>query len=382
MFYINKEDFILKFYCEKNVIIDAVNKVIKTIPSKATMPILEGLLIEIEKDGTLRMAGSDTELSIETFIDVQTDNKASFVIVAKTFYDILSKLDSGTVYFELDDKKMLHIVCGVIKYDLPTMDADLYPNIPMVEKSKTITLNEKVLSSMIKQTLFSAAENDSTRSVLKGAYFEIQGSEITVVTSDIYRMAVRKENFDNKTGEDFSFIVPTKTLSEMVKIMQNDDEDVRIGIANTHIVIEFEQTKMTSRLISGEYIKYKSLLGRDYKTSVQFKCADLVKAIDRASVIMTDKVRNVIKTSFEYDSIIVYCRTPEGQSFTDEIPAEKNGENIEMGFKGKYLVDALNGSDEEEVVFYIDSPRTPICVKPTQGDKFIYIISPRKIDND
>ena len=372
----------MKFSCEKNIMVDASNKVIKTIPSKSTMPVLEGILIQIENDGMLRMAGSDTELSIETFIAVETDSKIDFVVNAKTFYDMLCKLDSGTIFFEVDEKMMLHIVCGVIKYDLPTMDADLYPNIPLVEKSKTIVLNEKCLSSMIKQTLFSAADNDATRTVLKGAYFEISEKDITVVASDTYRMAVRKENFKNESGENFSFIVPAKTLNELVKIMQNEDEDVRIGIANTHIVIEFEQTKLTSRLINGEYLKYKALLGREYKTKVKIKCIDLVKAIDRASVIITDKIRNVIKVSFEYDSIVLYCRTPEGHSFTDEIVAEKDGENIEMGFKGKYLVDALNGSEQEEVNIYIDSPRTPICIKPIDGDKFVYIISPMKLEND
>ncbi len=372
----------MKFSCEKNMILDALNKVIKTIPPKATMPILEGILIDLAADGQLKLTGSDTELSVETYIQVETDQAARFVVHAKTFYDMLGKLDSGTVFFELDEKQMLHIINGVIKYDLPTMDATLYPSIPMVEKSKTIVLKEKVLGSMIRQTLFSAAENDSTRSVLKGEYFQIENNEITVVASDTYRLAIRKETFENQNGENCSFIVPTKTLSELIKIMKNEDEEVSIGIASTHIVIEFEQTRITSRLISGEYLRYQALLNKTYKTTVKVKCEDLVRAIDRASVIITDKIRNVIKVSFEYDSIILYCRTPEGHSFTDEIPAEKTGENIEMGFKGKYLVEALNGSEQESVIFDIDSPRSAICIRPLEGDSFMYIVSPMKLSND
>ena len=243
----------MNFSCDRNLIFEALNTVIKPVPQKASIPVLEGICFEIEADGTCRLTGSDVEMSIETVIHIETDEKGSFVVPAKKFFDMISKLDSGNIDFSLDTNKMLHIVSGLIKFDISTQDAEFYPQMPLVEKSKSIVIKQDLLLNMIKQTLFSVSEFEA-KATLRGLYFCVEDGFLTVVGSDMRRMAMRKEEFLNTNGEDFSFIVPAKTAAELSKII-NGDSEVIIGIASTHIVFEFDETKVTSRLISGEYIK-------------------------------------------------------------------------------------------------------------------------------
>ncbi len=370
----------MNFSCDRDLIFEALNIVIKPVPQKASIPVLEGICFEIEADGTCRLTGSDVEMSIETVIHITAEEKCSFVVPAKKFFDMISKIDSGNINFTLDPNKMLHIVSGMIKFDISTQDAEFYPQMPLVEKSKSIVIKQELLLNMIKQTLFSVSEFEA-KATLRGLYFCVEYGFLTVVGSDMRRMAMRKEEFLNTNGEDFSFIVPAKTAAELSKIITGDT-DVIIGIASTHIVFEFDETKVTSRLISGEYIKYKSLLKREFKNEVIVNCDDLKKALERA-LIVNDKSNSCIRVNFEYDSIVIYCRTSEGHSLTDEIPCKKTGENMEIGFKGKYLLDVLNGCGDKEIKIKIDSARTPACLVPTDGsDRYIYLISPMNINND
>ena len=243
----------MNFSCDRDLILEALNTVIKPVPQKASIPVLEGICFEIEADGTCRLTGSDVEMSIETVIHIDAEEKGSFVVPAKKFFDMISKIDSGKIDFTLDPNKMLHIVSGMIKFDISTQDAEFYPQMPLVEKSKSIVIKQELLLNMIKQTLFSVSEFEA-KATLRGLYFCVEDGFLTVVGSDMRRMAMRKEEFLNTNGEDFSFIVPAKTAAELSKIITGDT-DVIIGIASTHIVFEFDETKVTSRLISGEYIK-------------------------------------------------------------------------------------------------------------------------------
>lgn len=370
----------MTFSCDKNLILEAVNNVIRTVPAKASLPVLEGLLAEVEEDGSLRLVGSDTEMSIETRIDVQADSAFKFVVPARTFCDMLMKMESGEILFALDDKKVLQLTGGVVNYKLPTMDPALYPTVPVVEKSKSIRLKKNLLHSMLRQTLFSVALKDS-RPALKGALFEVGSDKLTVVTSDTFRLSLRTEEYESKGG-DYSFIVPGKTLSELIKIMKNDEDDITVGLASTHAVFEFEQTKITTRLLSGEFIKYESMIPKSYKTTAVVKAEDMKKSIERASVLVSDKVKSPVRLSIEFDTIIISYRTPDGMSLTDEIKAQIEGDKFEIGFNDRYILDAMNGCDSEKVELKLNSPVSPMCVTPHGSDKLLYLISPMRLRND
>lgn len=365
----------MTFSCDKDLMLNALNTVIKPVPQKASIPVLEGIYFEIDANGETHLIGSDVEMAIETVIHVNASDRACFVVPAKKFLEMISKLNSGEIDFELDNKNILHIISGLIKFDIPTQDAQYYPQQPIVEKSKTIIMKQDILSNMIKQTAFSISELE-IRAYLRGLHFEIADGFLTVIGSDMRRMAIRKEEYLNLNGEDFSFTVPLKTVIELSKILKSEGE-VSIGIASTHIVFEFDETKVTSRLISGDYVKYKSHLKREFKTEVIINCDEFRKAIERALIVIDDKINSCIRINFEYDSVVIYCRTNDGHSLTDEVSCKKTGENMEIGFKGKYLLDVIAGCGDKEIKIKLDTVRTPACFVPVDGsDRYVYIVSP------
>lgn len=368
----------MTFSCDKNLILEAVNNAIRTVPSKSSLPVLEGLLLHVCDDGSLRIIGSDAEMFIETKIDVESVVNVSFVVSAKLFFDMLTKLENGSVFFDLDDKGILNIFSGVIKYKLPTMDASLYPVVPEIERSESLCMKKSVLASMLRQTLYSVAVKE-TRPVLRGELFDIRKNSISIVSSDTFRMAVRTEFFEEEREKEFSFIVPGKALSEVAKIMKNDEENVYIGVASTHVVFEFDNTRIVSRLIAGDFLRYQTMIPKTFKTSILIHTEELKKSIERASVLINDKVKNPVRVRFEFDTIVVSYKTPDGSSMTDEIKAHIEGDNFEIGFNDKFIMDALNACEVPEIVLNLNSPVASLCIKPKDSEKFIFLLSPMKL---
>lgn len=368
----------MKFSCDKNIILEAVNHVIRTVPAKASVPVLEGLLLTVYKGGRLTVTGSDSELFIETSVSVDTVDDGALVVNAKLFYDMISKLENGTVLFRVDENGVMNIVSGLIKYKLPTMEASLYPQVPEIEKSESIKLKKSVLAGMLRQTLFSLSVKD-TRPILKGALFDVKEEKISIVTSDTFRLAVRTEMLEEKRTKEFGFVVPGKALNELVKIMKNDDDPVYIGVASSHVVFEFEETKIVSRLLSGEFLKYQQMIPKQFKTTIRINTEDLKKSIERASVLVNEKVKNPVKISFEFDTVVVSYKTPDGSSMTDEVTAHIEGENFAIGFNDKYILDAMNYCEIPEVMINLNSPVSSICITPKDSEKFVFLISPMRL---
>jgi DNA polymerase-3 subunit beta len=342
------------------------------------MPALDGILMELFKDGKLKLTGFDLEVGIETYLTVEAVTPGKLIVNAKLFGDILRNLDNGTIYLEADEKLNLNISCGVIKFVIPCLPFDMYPDMPIIEKSNVFKLKQNILHSMIRQTIFSVSANDS-RPALKGMLFDIIDNEIYIISSDTFKMAIRKETFDNTLGSNISFIVPGKALAELVKIMNDNDDEIYIGLASHHITFEFNNIKIISRLIEGEFINYKSIIPKAFKTTATIKLNEIQKAVERASILISEKVKSPVRCSLEFDSIVISCKTSDGHSLTDEIRAEIKGDNLEIGFNNKYLLDIFNACECEDVCLMLNSPVTSMCVSPINSEKFLFLISPMRL---
>lgn len=368
----------MHFSCDKNLLLNSVNIVSKIIPQKSLMPALDGILLELFDDGKLKLTGFDLEVGIETYLTVDVIKPGRLIVTAKIFSEILRNLDNETIFLEADEKLNLTISCGVIKFVIPCLAYDLYPDMPIIEKANVFKLKQNILHSMIRQTIFSVSTNDS-RPALKGMLFDIKENEINIISSDTFKMAIRKETFENTLGSDMSFIVPGKALAELVKIMNDNDDEIFIGLASHHITFEFNNIKIISRLIEGEFINYKSVIPKAFKTTATIKLNEIQKAVERASILISEKIKSAVRCSLEFDSIIISCKTSAGHSLTDEIRAEIKGDNLEIGFNNKYLLDIFNACESEDICLMLNSPVTSMCVSPIDSDKFLYLISPMRI---
>jgi len=370
----------MKFSCDKNILVQAVNAVIKILPAKSPMPLLEGILLETGENN-LKLIGYDMEVGIDTCIEVEVQTPGKIVVNGKMFGDVLKNLDNNIIYISVDDKYNMSITCGLIKYVLPCLDAQAYPEMPVLENSKIFNIKQNIFLSMIRQTLFAVSTNDS-RPILTGSLFDIGENSITVVSSDNFKMAIRREEYENPIKEAFSFIVPGKTQRELLNLVENNEDLMTIGLASRHIVFEFGTIRIISRLLDGEFLNYNAIIPRTFKTKTTVNIKEFKKTVERASVLISEKVKIPVRCDFEHDTIVLSCKSNDGHSFNDEIKSEIEGEPLEIGFNHKYLIDALNACEGESVLLALNSPVSSMCFLPEKGEKFVYLISPMRLRND
>ena len=255
---------------------------------------------------------------------------------------------------------------------LPSRGDD-FSYIPYVERNESIVLSQFTLKEVIRQTIFSIADNDNNK-LMTGELFEIEENKLRVVSLDGHRISIRyiemKNHYDSK-----KVVVPGKTLQEISKIIPGSaDEDVVIYITNNHIVFEFENTTVVSRLIEGEYFKIDQMLSSDYDTKVRINKRELLDCIDRATLLVKEGDKKPIIMNITDGNMELRINSFIG-SMNEDIDIDKDGKDIMIGFNPKFFIDALRVIDEEEVNLYMVNPKAPCFIKDDEG-KFIYLILP------
>lgn len=368
----------MKFVCSTAELSEACLNVQRAVSTKTSIPAVEGILIKANSN-EVALTGYDLELGINTRIPATVEADGDIIINARILCDILKKLPGETVSFESDSRNMATIVSGNAKYSLIGMDASEYPELPSVSGVSPVTMNQGILKDMVRQTIFAVAVNDS-KVVHTGVKFELGDKILRLVAIDGFRLAVRKEAIDY-TGEELSFIVPAKTLSEIMKLMNDDSAEISLGIGKRHIVFEVGGYSVVSRLLEGEFLNYKSAIPSTCSTKVRVNTRDMINSIDRASLIISEKYKSPIKCIFDEDIIKLSSVTSLGTA-SDSVAAQIEGKSLEIGFNNKYLTDALRVADTDEVRFELNGPVSPIIILPPEGDSFLFLVLPVRIKSE
>ena len=368
----------MKFVCSTAELSEACLNVQRAVSTKTSIPAVEGILIKA-LNNEIALTGYDLELGINTKIPATIEADGDIIINARILCDILKKLPGETVSFESDSRNMATIVSGNAKYSLIGMDASEYPELPNVSGISPVVMNQGILKDMVRQTIFAVAVNDS-KVVHTGVKFELGDKILRLVAIDGFRLAVRKEAIDY-TGEELSFIVPAKTLSEIMKLMNDDSAEISLGIGKRHIVFEVGGYSVVSRLLEGEFLNYKSAIPSTCSTKVIVNTRDMINSIDRASLIISEKYKSPIKCIFDEDTIKLSSVTSLGTA-SDSVAAQIEGKSLEIGFNNKYLTDALRVADTDEVRFELNGPVAPIIILPPEGDSFLFLVLPVRIKSE
>lgn len=368
----------MKFACSKNNLLEAINIVQKAISTKTTMAILDGILLECI-DNKLKLTGNDLEIGIESVIEADVFADGSIVLNSKMFGDIVRRLPDSEVVFEVKENNITFIDCENSHFELMGNNSEVYPAIPSVSKIKPYKTTQKVLREMIKQTIFSVGDDDN-RPILKGSLIESKSNELIMVAIDGYRLALRKNNIAEIT-DDFRVVVPGKTLNELVKIFQSVDDEVFLYTDNRLILFDIGKTKIVSRLIEGEYLNYESILPKEFETKIRVKNKDLLSSLERASLITLDEKKYPVKFTISEEEIVISSNTNLG-NVREKVSANINGNEMEIGFNPKFLIDAIKIIDDEEIEMFFTSNVGPCTIKPIDGESFTYMVLPVRISND
>ena len=370
----------MKVICETQKLSEVCQIIQRSVSQKASIPALEGIMMKALGD-ELILTGYDMDIGINTSISARVNEPGSIIINAKTLCDILRYLPGETVVIEKQDERFKYMIrSGDTEYTIIGIDPEDYPELPKIEESYPIVVEQKILKEMIRQTIFAVAVNDSTKVVHTGIKFEITQGNIRLIALDGFRLAIRNEKIDYNE-KDVSFIVPSKTLSEIMKIMNDEESSVSISIGKRHIIFEIGEFFVISRLLEGEFLNYKTAIPIDCSTTVKVGTKNLIECIERTSLIITDKIKSPIKCSFSENMINVSSITSIGTAH-DKISADIQGNKIEIGFNNKFILDALKVCDVEEVKIELNGPTSPIIILDPESDKFLFLILPVRLKNE
>ena len=362
----------MKILCTKSNLVKGVNIVSKAVPSKTTMPILECILIDATTD-IIKFTANDMELGIETVVEGNILQKGVVAIDAKIFSEIVRKLPDNEVMITCDDNLQTTITCEKAKFSISAKSGEDFSYLPYVEKNEVISLSQFTLKEIIRQTIFSIADNDSNK-LMTGELFQISDNMLKVVSLDGHRISIRKTEL-KESYQPKKVVVPGKTLMEVSKILSGEvDSIVNISFTNNHIVFEFDNTVVVSRLIEGEYFKIDQMLSSDYETKVKINKKELLSCIDRATLLVKEGDKKPIIINILDDVMELRIKSQIG-SMNEEIMITKEGRDLLIGFNPKFLIDALRVIEDEEVTLYLMNPKAPCFIKD-ENESYIYLILP------
>jgi len=363
---------IMKLVCSKSNLLNGLQIVSKAVPSKTTMSILECILIDASK-GVIKLTANDMELGIETIIEGEIKEKGIIALDAKIFLDIVRKLPDNDVTIETDISYKTTIICEKAKFNIIGKSGEDFSYLPLIEREDSIVISQFTLKEVVRQTIFSISDNDNNK-LMTGELFEINGNELKVVSLDGHRISIRKIELKNEYTNK-KVVVPGKTLNEISKILSGDtDKDVSIFFTDKHVVFEFDETIVVSRLIEGEYFKIDQMLSSDYETKVKINKREFLNCIDRATLLVKEGDKKPIIINITDGTMELKINSTVG-SMNEEIDITKQGKDLMIGFNPKFLIDALKVIDEEEIDIYLVNPKAP-CFIRDEEQKYIYLILP------
>lgn len=366
----------MKFTCEKYLLQTAVATASRAAASKSPNPALEGLLIEVANG--VKITGYDLIKGIYTSFPADVAEPGSVVITARLFDNIIRSLPDDIVTVVSDDNNMTRITCGNADFSIMGMYSDSYPELPSVDYQKAVSLPQNTLKGMIDETIFAVSDNEA-RPVYTGALFEIESGKLTVVAVDGYRLAMRRETPESSDMDDCSFIAPGSALSDLEKMCGDSDEPVRIVLGAKHISFSVGNCVLITRRLEGEFLDYKKAIPPEFIHHLKISRQEFLRAVDRVSLIIDDRVKNPLRCTFGTNKLSMYCVTGVGKG-EDICHYEGDGGDLEIGFNNRYLQEALKAAPSDELEICLNTGASPCVIVPQDGSStFLYMILPVRL---
>ncbi|WP_283128481.1 DNA polymerase III subunit beta [Allofournierella massiliensis] len=368
----------MNIVCDKALLSSAIDGVSKAVTLRSSIPALEGILLKAE-GFQLTLTGYDLEMGITTTIEANVRQAGEIVLSAKLLGDMVRRLPSGEVSIYTNESGNATIKGGVAEFDILAMSASDYPDLPTPGADHTLTIKADMLRGMIEKTLYAVSQDDK-KPAHTGELFAIEEDKLTVVALDGYRLAIVERPV--QAEKHIRIIIPAKTLTEVNKLLGDDEDDVRISANRRFVVFNSGNYTILSRLIEGEFLNYANVIPNGCKTRVVLETRDFIDTIERASLIITERLKNPLRILFDASGkVTVRCQTNLGK-VVDEFSAQVEGDPVEIGFNNRYLLDALRNARCEKVVLELSGPLSPVKILPEEGEDFIYLVLPVRFKND
>ncbi|QPC47933.1 DNA polymerase III subunit beta [Mangrovibacillus cuniculi] len=374
----------MKFTIQRDLFVQSIQDVMKAVSTRTTIPILTGIKLIASEEG-ITLTGSDSDISIESFIPVEEDGKVlvevqetgGVVLQAKFFSEIVKKLPGTDIEMEITQGFQTVIRSGSAEFNLNGLDPREYPHLPQIAEEHVFKMPADLLRALIRQTVF-AVSTSETRPILTGVNWQISDSQLTCVATDSHRLAMRTAPIEESLSEEYNVVIPGKSLTELSKIVDDTTDPVDIVITENQILFKTKHILFFSRLLEGNYPDTSRLIPSESKTTMSIKTKEFLQAIDRASLLAREGRNNVVKLATEVNnSVEVSSDSPEIGKVVEHIQTSNmEGEELRISFSAKYMMDALKAVEGTEITIQFTGAMRPFILRPLDDESILQLILP------
>lgn len=369
---------------ERKELLDAIAPCLCAVATKSANAVLSCLYFKADKDaGTVTITTFDTVKGVRREIRAEVEEEGQILLDALKFNSMIRSLPEGEITVFNDANFVTTISSGTAKFEILGQSADSFPPLPLLQGEKKFVISQGTLKKMLQQVIFACAVID-LKPILTGVLFETKEDKLRLCACDGYRISLRDENCVKGLLMDSSFVVPAKSLQELIKLLSDDEEEgLRVELAGRHIIFMFESFTFFSRYMDArDYIAYQNSLPQSCKTTVQINLADAVGCLERCSLLIDERAKSPVRIEIEEEGIHVKCTTANGK-IDERLTCEVKGEGMTIGFNNKFLLDALRGAKDcgdEEVVWELNSPLSGMVVRSPEKDNYYYMVVPMRLN--
>ncbi len=360
---------------ERSSLLDAVTRLQRVVSSKTSMPVLEGILLSAEQ-GKVTLIAYNLEMGMRKEIYAKCDEAGDIVINARLLGDILRRMNAPQVVISSNEKLACNIKCGEATFDIMGMAAEDFPEMPTVGSDRTLKIDGSLLSEMVKGTFFATAQNEGAKPILTGINVTVKDSVMQFVAIDGYRLAIKRENVD--ISDDFSFILSGKAVSEAVKLIDENTEEVEMKIGENLISFNINGYDFISRLLEGEFVNYQKTIPSAHTQRVVVNTRELIDTIERVSLLISESFSTPVRCYFNELNVVFICATSMGRA-AETFNTQLEGDSFEIGLNSRYLLDALKAIGDEKVQILFNGANAGVLILPLEGNSFTYMIMPMRL---
>ena len=353
-----------------------INMAQKGISSRTTLQILDGILLETV-NGRLKLTGTDLEISIETYVDCEIIEEGSIVVNSRIFGDIIKKLPESTINIDVKNNN-INITCENSEFNILGNSPTEYPDLPAIIDQKSFTMPKDLFKGAIRQTVF-ATTQDETRPILTGVLLELVDKKISFVALDGYRLALRRIPIDSSL--DIKIVIPGRALNELNKIIEDSEEDITITAAPGHVIFNIGDTLVYSRLLEGQFLNYRDIIRKDHKTNIIVNKKLFQNSLERASLLAKEEKANLVKLNLLDGQVTIKSNSEIG-NVNEKITANQNGENINIAFNSRYILEGTKVIEAEEIELNFMGSLNPCIIKPVGDENYTYLVLPVRLAQD
>ena len=366
----------MKIRVERSILLDAVLKMQKTVGAKSSMPVLEGILFSAEK-GLLTLSSYNLEMGMKKEMYAVCEQEGDIVINARLLAEILRKLRGLDVEIESDERLVCHIRSGEAVFDIMGMEANDFPEMPSLSEGENIEINGEDFSNLVKGTIFAVSQIEGTRPILTGINISLKEGVLQFVAIDGFRLAIRRKKID--TDKEIKFIVSGKALNEVVKLIDEDTENVEIKVGKRLILFKISGYVFISRLLEGEFVNYEKIIPAEHIQKTSVNCDEIIDCVERVSLLINDSFSTPIRCAFSKEELNISCSTSLGRA-KEKMNINLEGNEFEMGLNSRYLLEALKACETEKITFKFNGANAGVTITPyDESNDLLYLIMPMRL---